>query len=125
MPEVRVLFYRDYEGSTPMEEWLVGLPRKPGAKCVEWIEKLRRLGYELHRPYADYLGEGIYELRVRYRAENYRMLYFFHGSAAVVLTHGFTKERMVRRQEIHRALDLKRNFELDPESHTYYWEPTA
>ncbi|MFH1114705.1 MAG: type II toxin-antitoxin system RelE/ParE family toxin [Pseudomonadota bacterium] len=70
------------------------------------------------------LLEGIYELRVRYRAENYRMLYFFHGSAAVVLTHGFTKERIVPRREIHRALDLKRNFEMDPESHTHYWEPT-
>ena len=87
-----------------MAEWLVGLPRKPRAKCLEWIEKLRRFGYELHRPYADYLVEGIYELRVRFQNTNYRMLYFFHGSTAVVPTHGLTKGKRVPMQDINRAL---------------------
>ena len=35
---------------------------------------------------------GIYELRVRLRTTNCRMLYFFHGRVAAVLAHGLVKE---------------------------------
>jgi len=79
-------------------------------------------GYELRRPETDYLRDGIYELRVRYRHVNYRLLYFFHGNQTVVLTHGFTKEREVSPREIDKALALRRRFESAPETHTVRWE---
>ena len=81
------------------------------------------LFHDLHRPYADILRDGIHELRLRVGRVNYRMLYFFHGNTAVVLTHGLTKEKKVPNKEIDRALDLKKMFEADPESHTFLWEP--
>jgi phage-related protein len=72
----------------------------------------------------DYLRDGIYELRVRFGFENYRLLFFFHGGDRVVVTHGITKHSdKVPPQEIEKALSLKRMYEEDPESHTYYWEP--
>lgn len=37
------------------------------------------LGYELRRPKADYLRDDVYELQVRFRHLNYRVLYFFYG----------------------------------------------
>jgi hypothetical protein len=39
---------------------------------------------ELRRPEADYLQDGIYELRVGFQHVNYRMLYFFYKNIAVV-----------------------------------------
>jgi hypothetical protein len=33
----------------------------------------------LRRPHADYLEDGIYELRWRNGTVQYRILYFFHG----------------------------------------------
>jgi phage-related protein len=80
-------------------------------------------GYDLHRPYADSLRDGIHELRVRFTRVNYRMLYFFHGNSAVVLTHGFTKEKQVPEPEIEKAMESKRRFQSDPRSHTFQWEP--
>jgi hypothetical protein len=106
-----------------MAIWLDRLQDKPRAKCFERIERLRMMGHELHRPYADTLRDGIHELRVRYQRVNYRMLYFFHGADAVILTHGLTKESEIPDKEIERALNLKNNFFADPESHTFYWEP--
>ncbi|PYV85490.1 MAG: hypothetical protein DMG05_22545 [Acidobacteria bacterium] len=86
-------------------------------KCAVKIERLRELGHELRRPEADYLRNGIYELRASFQSVSYRILYFFHGKTAV-LSHGLTKEQVVPPREIDRALERKRKFESDPERHT-------
>lgn len=105
-----------------MVEWVESLQKKPREKCFEWIDRLMTFGYELQRPYADTLREGIHELRVRFQSVNYRMLYFFHGGNAVVLTHGLTKEKGIPDKEIEKSVNLKKKFEADPESHTFQWE---
>ncbi|MBI4503486.1 MAG: type II toxin-antitoxin system RelE/ParE family toxin, partial [Gemmatimonadetes bacterium] len=55
------------------------------AKCLVRLERLRDLGYELGRPEADTLRDGIHELRVRLGRVNYRMLYCIHGRIVAVL----------------------------------------
>ena len=95
------------------------LPAKAQDKCRLRIERLRDLGHKLRRPEADYLRDGIYELRVGFRGMNYRMLYFFHGRVAAVLAHGLVKEHEVPPREIEEAIRRKRKFELDPRRHTY------
>ena len=103
MPKIRVVFYREPGGSAPVLEWLDGLPPKAQDKCLVKIERLRDLGHELRRPEADLLRDGIYELRVGLQGLNYRILYFFHGRAAVVLAHGLVKERVVPPKAIEEA----------------------
>ncbi|HPM81884.1 MAG TPA: type II toxin-antitoxin system RelE/ParE family toxin [Candidatus Anammoximicrobium sp.] len=119
MPRVQVVFYRDDNGSVPFLEWFDQLSEKAQDKCGVKIERLGELGYELRRPEADYLRDGIYELRVRLRSVNYRMLYFFHGREVVVLSHGIVKERLVPPDEIELALKRKLRFETDPERHMH------
>ena len=100
MPPVALIFYRDDDGSVPVVEWLDALGRRDEriqAKCRERIRELADMGYELRRPQADLLRDGIYELRLRFARVNYRLLYFFHERAAVVLAHGLTKENGVQR----------------------------
>ena len=98
--------------------WIVS-PPEPKIKCRVRIERLRDLGHELRRPEADYLRDGIYELRVGLQGMNYRMLYFFYGRVAAVLAHGLVKEREVPSRDIEEAIRRKRTFELNPERHTY------
>ena len=119
MPRTRVVFYKDREGNVPVLEWLDSLPARIQDKCVVKIERLRELGHELRRPEADLLRDGIYELRVGREGINYRLLYFYHGRVAAVLTHGIIKEREVPLKDIERALERKRLFEQDPERRTY------
>ena len=92
---------------------------KAQAKCRVRIERLQHLGHDLRRPEADYLRNEIYELRVGLQGINYRMLYFFHGRTAVVLSHGLTKKRIVPPKEIDLAVERKRDFEKDPGAHTH------
>lgn len=117
MPETNVVFYKDE--SVPILGWLDSLPNKVQDKCRIKIERLRELGYELRRPEADYLRDGIYELRVRHQRVNYRMLYFFHGRMAVVISHGLVKERAVPPKEVDRAVARKEKFERNPDKHSY------
>ncbi len=77
------------------------------------------IGHELRRPEADFLRDGIYELRVGFRGQNYRMLYFFHGQSIAIVSHGLVKERRVPPGEIEAALSRKQRFEANPQRHTY------
>src|SRR5437870_4153996 len=119
MPRTNVRLYRDDDRTVPLLEWLDTLPRKAQDKCRVKIERLRELGHELRRPEADYLRDGIYELRVRLRRVNYRMLYFFYRDIAVVLSHGLVKEGQVPPKEIERAIEHRSKFEKDPEKHSH------
>ena len=119
MPAVKIVFYRDAQGVVPVLEWLDGLTPKVKAKCRVRIERLRALGHELRRPEADYLREGIYELRASYQGVHYRILYFFHGTVAAVLAHGVVKERRVPPHDIELALRCKQRFVQNPQRHTY------
>ena len=64
MAETEVLFFREKrEGGLPFLEWLDGLPFKVRVKCTKRIDRPPELGHELRRPEADFLRDGIYELR--------------------------------------------------------------
>ena len=118
MPSVRVVFYREADGGVPVLEWLAGLPEKAMDKCVVRIERLQSLGHELRRPEADYLRDGLYELRTHFQTVNYRILYFFHGRASAVLVGALTKEREVPERDIEYALLRKGRFDKNPKLHT-------
>lgn len=77
------------------------------------------MGHELRRPEADFLRDGIYELRASLRRVHYRILYFFHRSTAAVVSHGVVKEQIVPPKEIDRAVGRKNRFEANPAAHTY------
>jgi len=64
------------------------------------------------------LRDGVYELRIGLQHMNYRILYFFHGKVAAVISHGLMKEDKVPSKEIDKAVERKRKFELNPELHT-------
>jgi phage-related protein len=119
LPEVRLILFRADNGTVPFLDWFGAIPRKAQDKCRVRLERLQQLGHELRRPEADFLRDGIYELRVGLQGINYRMLYFFRGREAVVVSHGIIKERVVPPKEIDLALKRKGQFEVAPNQHTH------
>jgi hypothetical protein len=119
MPRTKVVFYKEDDGSVPMLQWLDSLQPKALDKCTVRIERLEEMGHELRRPEADFLRDGIYELRVGLQHVNYRMLYFFHGRTAAVISHGLLKEDEVPPKEIEKAIQKKWKFEQNPKAHTH------
>jgi len=119
MPRVEVLYFQEDERIVPLIDWLDGVPAKAQRKCQARLQRLEEFGHELRRPEADYLRDDIYELRASYQGIHYRMLYFFYGRTAVVVSHGVVKERNVPPREIDLALKRKRAFEADPRKHAF------
>lgn len=118
MPPTQVLFYREIDGTVPIRDWLDHLPGRAQAKCLARLKRLEDLGHELRRPEADYLRDGIDELGVGLEGVHHRMLYFFSGGAAAVVSHGLIKRRAVPAGQIDLAVERKQNFERDPQSYT-------
>ncbi len=122
MPQTRLLFFQDANGTAPVWEWLKDLRArnsKAYAKCAVRIRRLAEFGHELRRPEADLLRDGIYELRARLGTVNYRILYFFHGRNVAVLAHAITKENEIPDVEINRSVQRKRTFIASPADHTF------
>jgi len=119
LPRTKVLLYREDDGTVPILAWLDSLPSKAVAKCRVRIERLAELGHEPRRPEADFLRDGIHELRVGLAGRNYRMRYFFHGKAVAILSHGLVKERAVPSKAIELASERKRKFAADPKKYAH------
>ncbi len=122
MPLTRVIFFKDEAGRAPVLTWLQQLREenvKAWANCRAKIILLSQFGHELRRPAADFLRDGIYELPAKQGRVQYRILYFFHGRNVAVLSHGLAKEDSIPAVEIESAIKRKRQFELNPEEHTY------
>ena len=118
MPATEVIMFQERDGTVPLIAWLDKLPQKVQDKCLVKIQRLEEKGYELHRPEADSLRDGIHELRVAFRGMQYRMLYFFHGQQAII-SHGLKKESVVPSQQIDLAIGRRARFESDHMKHTY------
>jgi len=119
MPQTDIVIYQESEDDVPLVDWLVSLPDKVQVKCDAKMKRLAELGYELRRPEADYLRDGIYELRIGFEGKNYRILYTFVGRQIVLLTHGIVKEDRVPSKEIDEAILRKTKWETSPKPHTY------
>src|SRR5579862_964162 len=103
MPRTELIYYQEKSGTSPVVTWLRelrGKNLKAWVNCRARIEQLEQMGHELRRPAADYLRDGIYELRAKQGNVQYRLLYFFHGREAAILAHGLTKEDTVPRADI-------------------------
>ena len=85
---ISVCFFVDERGGNPVKEFIENLPLKDQAKIMAYFNELKKQGHQMRRPMADYLGEGIYELRPR----DNRIFYFFYLRETAVLLHAIRKK---------------------------------
>lgn len=121
MPWTKIFFFKDEFGLIPAAEFLRGLKPAVRLKASMRLRLLETQGFELRRPYGDYLDRGIYELRFRHRTTQYRLLYFFHGRNVVVVSHGFTKEAEVPEFDIALAAKRMKIYQSKPEKYAEEW----
>lgn len=121
MPVTEVRAFCDERGRVPLQEWLDDLEEmepKAFQACLALILKLAAKGHELRRPTADYLDDGVYELRTAVGNVNYRILYFFFDKNMACCCDGLTKEKKVPTSAINAAKRAKRLVKSDPDRFT-------
>ena len=83
-----IYYFVDERGTSPVKEFIKSLPLKERAKVFAYVAELKKQGHNLRRPVADYLGNGIYELRPKTN----RIFYFFFLKDSAVLVHAVRKK---------------------------------
>jgi len=82
-----IYYFVDKDGSKPVKEFIDSLADKEQAKIYAYIAELKKQGNNLRRPMADYVKDGIYELRPR----DNRVFYFFYLRDRAILVHAIKK----------------------------------
>ncbi len=114
----KIKFYQE-NGKSPVLDWIMSLTDKAQIKCLGRIELLKENGNKLHRPYADFLRDDIYELRIVHSGNQYRMLYFFNGTEIIVLTHSFLKKtKAVPTKDINKAIKRMEKYLKNPDKYS-------
>ncbi len=104
-------YYVTAKGACPTREFLSSLHKKDELPAVlRAMELLKEFGYQLRRPHADILEDGIYELRIPLRHKQFRLLYFYFFQEGIVISHGLRKESKVNPAEIEKAKDHRADY---------------
>ena len=106
-----VLYYETHADHCPIQTFIDGCKARDQAKILSWIHLLEVHGPTLPRPYADYLEDGIHELRIRLSGHRVRILYFFVFKRYIILSHAFSKiVARVPSEEIKKAVGHREEF---------------
>jgi len=107
-----VNFYRLPNGNSPVEEFLDSLTGKQAQKVL-WVLQLTEELDVIPRQYFKKLvdSEGIWEVRIQFGNDIFRLLGFFDGGTLLILTNGFAKKtQKTPPQEIALAVRRKEEY---------------
>lgn len=111
-------FYRLPSGEAPVQAFLDSLDNRMRAKAIYSLSILEEYGNQLREPYSKPLGDGLFELRVKFASDISRIFYFFVVGNKIVLTNGFIKKTMkTPRAELTLARKYKADYEGRTRSH--------
>jgi phage-related protein len=108
----RIEFYRTINGASPVEEFLETLDDSQARKVL-WVLRLMR---ELDPIPSNYFSklvntDDIWEVRVQYGGNIFRLLGFFDDAKLIILTHGFQKKtQKTSKRHIELAEARKRDY---------------
>ena len=105
-------FYRLPNGVAPIEEFLDSLSPKMRSKAVFTLSILEEHGNRLREPFSKSLGDGLFELRIKFASDITRIFYFFVVDNKIILSNGFVKKTVKTPKS---ELDLARKYKADYE----------
>lgn len=70
-------FFETKGKEVPIEDFLNSLNTKMRAKAVRDIVLLKELGTSIREPYSKSIGNGLFELRIKFASDIARTFYFF------------------------------------------------
>jgi phage-related protein len=107
-----VVFYRLPNGGSPIEEFLDSLTGKQAQKVLwvlQLIEDLEMVPRQYFKKLVD--SEGIWEVRIQFGNDIFRLLGFFEDGTLLIVTNGVVKKtQKTPSQEIALAVRRKQEY---------------
>lgn len=108
----KIEIYEKENGDVPLKKFIQTLDKKMRSKFFQELDILKEYGNNIREPYSKYIGNGIFELRVKHSSNIIRVFYFFYRDKIIVLTNGFIKKtQKTPDKEIELAEKYKRDYE--------------
>lgn len=82
------------------------------AKAIYGLSILEEYGNTLREPHSKSMGDGLFELRIKFAGDISRIFYFFVVDNKIILTNGFIKKTL---KTPKAELDLARKYKADYE----------
>ena len=107
-----IFFYRTVDGKCPTKEFLDFLPKKVFQK-ISWVLQLI---VELEKIPGTYFkkvvnSDDIWECRITFSPNTYRIFCFFENGKVIILTHGIIKKtQKLPQNEIVKAEEYKKDY---------------
>ena len=92
LDQFTIEFYENINGNLPVEHFILSLDIKMKAKLLGILKILQEKGNQLREAYTKYLGDGIFEIRIKVGTDISRVLYFFYYGRIIILINGFIKK---------------------------------
>lgn len=107
-----VIFYKTADGKCPTQYFLDSLSGKVAQKIAWVLSLLEDLDVVPSSYFKKLVGtEEIWECRIQFGSNAYRIFCFFADNSVVVLTHGFIKKsQKTPKSEIEKAEAYRRDF---------------
>jgi len=107
-----IIFYKTAEGKCPVKDFLDSLPGKVVQK-VTWVLDLIKETEKVPNIYLKKLhgSDDIWECRIQFSSNIYRLFCFFDMGRVIVLTHGIVKKsQKTPKKEIKIAETYKNDY---------------
>ena len=107
-----VNFYRLPNGKIPVKQFLDSREKKMRSKALDSLTLLAEYGSQMREPYSKAMGNGIFELRIKFFNDISRIFYFFYSGKKIIVTNGFIKKTQ---KTPEGELALAKKYKLDYE----------
>jgi putative component of toxin-antitoxin plasmid stabilization module len=108
----KIILYTLRDGSCPIKDFFDSLPHKVFQK-VSWVLRLISEVKNIPSTYFKKLkdSDDIWECRIKFGSNIYRLFCFFSNGTVIVLTHGIIKKsQKIHPKEIKKAEEYKKNY---------------
>ncbi len=107
-----IILYTTADGKCPVTDFFNSLPNKVFKK-ISWVLNLVTELEKIPSVYFKKLTntDDIYECRIGFSSNIYRIFCFFHKGSMIILTHGIVKKtQKTPQEEIRKAEEYKKDF---------------
>lgn len=109
---LEVEFFQLKNGEKPVATFIRSLSPKLQVKAMDALRILEDEGTNLREPYSKHMGNGLFELRIKFASDIARVFYFFVVGSKIIVTNGYTKKQQkADPRELERAYHYKAEYE--------------